>query len=220
MVGGDLGDEFVGGYAQGSGEAYFLANLALKLAGQFDGGFPRGHQLGDVQVGLVDTHLFDEGGGPAQDLHDAPGIVAVEGKAGRQDHSLGAEDQGAGHGHGRSHAKGAGRVRRRSDDAAPLGMSADEHRLASQLWIFKDLDAGMERIGIQMDDSPCWFGHVQSFRMVLNLCAHYAMVRTTWQGKYAGLFGKRRCCPSACGQLSRQEKPGIIFRLRTGHKRL
>ncbi len=206
VVGRDLGDQLVGGHAQGGGKANLFPDPALKLVGQLDGIFPVGYLLGDVQVGLVDAHLLEQGCGLAQDGHDPPRIVAIDGKAGGQDDGLGAEDQRARHGHGRSDAVLPCRVGRRRDHTAPLRVPADEHRLARQFWILQDLDAGIKGVEVQMDDGPRCSGHTGSFQMAFS----NALIMPWF--RYPGKEGS--CCLAYSSRWHWQVggKPGILPR--------
>src|SRR5690606_7157001 len=107
--------------------------------------------LGHVEIGLVEAQRLDVRGELAKDRADLLRDRGVDVEPGLAEDQVGAQSPGRQRGHRRAHAELARLVARGRNHAASA-RPADRHRLAAQLGIVALLDAGEERIHVDMDD--------------------------------------------------------------------
>ncbi len=88
-VGGDLGEEFVGGYAGRGGEVELVADLLADGAGYAGRCGESGFVFGDVEIGLVEGERFDEVGVLLEDFACGSGDGAVASEVRRDEDCLG-----------------------------------------------------------------------------------------------------------------------------------
>ena len=150
-VGGDLGEELVGGYSGGGGEVLFGADLLANGLGDFGGSGKVGFIFGDVEIGFVEGERFDQVGVAEEDFADAAGDVAIAGEVGRDEDSIGTETFCLDRWHSRADAEFAGFVRGGADNGA-LAAPGDNNGLATKLRIIALLDGGVEGVHVDVDD--------------------------------------------------------------------
>ncbi len=150
-VGGDLGEELVGGDAGGGGEVEFVADLLADGAGNAGGGGEAGLVFGDVEVGFVEGERFDEIGVALEDLAGDARDGAVTGEVGRDEDCLRAETLGGDGGHGGANAEDAGFIGCGADDGA-VAAPGDDDRFAAQLWVVPLFDGGVEGVHVDVND--------------------------------------------------------------------
>jgi len=109
---------------------------------------PRG-----VEERLVDGERLDQWGEPAVDGEDRVGHLRVAGHADGQEDPLRAEPLRGRRRHRRVDP-GFARLVRCGRHDAPALVTAHDHRLPTELRAIEDLDRGVERIEIQVQDAP------------------------------------------------------------------
>ena len=106
----------------------------------------------DFEIGLIDRGDLDERTEIVQERAEAPGEVAVVGEVGAEEGGIGTEATRVRGGHRGANAERARRVGGRGDDAAPVLVTADDHRPSDQLGTPQHLGIGEEGIEIDMED--------------------------------------------------------------------
>ncbi len=125
-VGGQLGQEFVGGDTGRGGEMQFVFDPILDSGGDRDRVGVQPLHPGDVEERLVERQRLDErreGGQDVPDLHGNPGVFFM---VPRYEDALGAEPPRLAHRHGRMDAVAAGFVRGGGNDAPPADAADDD----------------------------------------------------------------------------------------------
>jgi len=150
-VGGEFGEEFIGGDADGGGECGFVADGLFDVAGDGFWGTAELEGAGDVEVGFVDGDGFDDGGEAFEDGVDLLGELAVAREAAGDDDGLGTEAFGDDDGLGGVAAKFAGFVAGGGDDAA-RAVVADEDGLAAEGGVVELFDGGEEGVHVDVED--------------------------------------------------------------------
>ena len=84
LIGGHFGHQLVGRHAQGRRQAGLASDTVLEFARDFDALLPCPTLRRQVQVGLVNAHLFDEGCGLAQDGHHLTRVIPIQAVPGRE----------------------------------------------------------------------------------------------------------------------------------------
>jgi len=144
-VAAHLGHELVGADADRDAEAGGGIDVVLQAAH----GRLRRHEAGEVEVGLIQADLLDHGHGLAHERHHAGRHVAVGGEVGRDEDRVGAQAARPRGRHGRADAEAA-RLVGRGGDHRTRARSGDDDRLAAQLGAAQELDAGVERVDVQV----------------------------------------------------------------------
>ena len=150
-VGGDLGEELVGGDAGGGGEVELVADGVADGAGDFGGGGEAALVFGDVEVGLVEREGLDEVGVAAEDVAGLAGDGAVAEEVGGDEDGVGAEALGAEGGHGGADAEAAGFIGGGADDGA-VAAPGDDDGFAAEGGVVALLDRGVEGVHVDVDD--------------------------------------------------------------------
>ena len=107
--------------------------------------------VGDVEIGLVERERFDVRGEAEEDRADLPRDLLVDIEARLAEHQSRAQPRRPHRRHRRAYPERARLVARGRDHPA-LGRAADRDRLAAQRWVVALLDAGVERVHVDMDD--------------------------------------------------------------------
>ncbi len=150
-VGGEFGEEFVGGDADGGGEVEVCGDA---LAERLGDGFGRAEELlcaGEIEEGFVDAKGFDEGGEFFEDGEHLGGDAVVVIAADGEDDGVGAEALGDGHGLGGMAAEAAGLVAGGGDDATGA-VVADEEGLSAEVGVIALFDGGEEGVHVEVED--------------------------------------------------------------------
>jgi len=153
----ELGEELVGGDADGAGEAELGADGVLDLSGDGFGRSEEAEGAGDVEEGFVDGDGFDERREAVEDVEDLAGDGGVAGAVWGQEDGVGAELMGFRGGHGGVDAVAAGFVGGGGDDAAFGGRGADDDGAPGELGAVADFDRGEEGVHVDMEEdaAPC-----------------------------------------------------------------
>jgi hypothetical protein len=107
--------------------------------------------LREIEVRLVEADDLDAMRGGAHELHDAFGCRAVGREVGCDEDRVGTQPPCARRRHRRSDPELARLVGRGRDDG-PRPAARDDHRQAVQLGPAQQLDAGIERVDVEMGD--------------------------------------------------------------------
>ncbi|MNE33870.1 hypothetical protein D3C80_1275660 [compost metagenome] len=147
----DLGQEAVGGQADGDGQASLLLDPFLQ-PDQLEGGRAavEAFRARQVDPGLVQRQGLDQGRQLADRAEDALALDYVFAEVGLDDDRVGTGLQRLVHGHGRADAVQAGDVAGGRDHAALA--AADDDRLVAQFRSVAFLDRGVEGVAVEMGD--------------------------------------------------------------------
>jgi len=146
-VGGNLGDELVGGRADRTGQAEFAPDAHLDLDRDL---LDRLGQVADIEEGLVDRDGLHKGGDLLENVHHLAGILAVELVMSAHSAQAGTQAQGLGHGHGGVHTLQAGGVGAGSDHPAPVGRAAGGESDSAQRGVEQLLDRAEEGVQVHV----------------------------------------------------------------------
>ena len=166
-------------------------------------------RAGDVEERLVERQRLDQRGDVAQDRHHRCGCLRVGGAVGRTTTAPRAQPQGASHRHRAAHAVPARLVRGRGDNAARS--AADDDRLAAQVGIVADLDAGEERVHVDVQDRAAGVVAVGASRCAWDVgaAAHVGSVpvRAAGEDVHACCDLRRRGCAGHTRPRAGQVRP-------------
>src|SRR5579859_3129641 len=128
----------------------------LDLACDLFGGAATALSGGQLAVRLVNGDLLAHQEIVVQNCHHAARELAIAVEARAQEDGLWAEPAGQGRRHGAVDAVTARGVVGGADDAAPVGIAADDHRPADERWIVQLLNGGEEAVQVAVHHAPDW----------------------------------------------------------------
>jgi hypothetical protein len=160
---GNFGHQLIAGDAKGARQIEVSVDSGLEAAGQQ---FSRFGQIGNIEEGLVNRELFDQGGQLVEASHYLLRGSRVGVKVRGHDDQVGAEFDGSGHGHGRANAEAAGGVGTGSHNPPRFGPAAYSEDLAAQARVALFFDGTEKGIQVKVQD---FAGHGFSPTIILNL---------------------------------------------------
>ncbi len=155
-VGGDLGDQPVGCHSHADGQTTLLLDLKLDLLGHGRGAAPGLEVVAHIQIGLIYRDLLDDGGKAAEDVEDLLRLRAVATEIGLDKDRMRAEPHCAGRRHRRVDPVLAYLVARGRHHPPTLGAAADDDRLALERRVVADMNRGIERVHVAVEDATDW----------------------------------------------------------------
>ena len=150
----NLREELVGRDAGGRGEAGRRADFGFQAARDVHAECFAPRVFRDVQVGLVERQRLHQRRDAAIDIEHLLRHGAVLREVGAHDHQRWAQPDRAGHRDRRTHAERARLVARGGDDAALVGVAADDHRPAAEVGVVALFDGRVERVHVHVKDAP------------------------------------------------------------------
>ena len=147
-----LGDDLARGHAQRAGEARGRPYGGLDGLGDRAGLHVVAGDAADVEVTLVEAGALHGGANLADRLPNGLGVRRVHAVSRPHEHGARAAAQRLGAAHGRADPVAAGNVVRGRDDAAAVGVTADDERLRAQLGPLELLDRREERVEVEVGD--------------------------------------------------------------------